>query len=582
MGGFHRVQKGEMMKKSVHSFVKAAVAGLLAIGGALAGFSCSPAPEYDVVIRNGTVYDGSGQPPFVGDIAIKNDTVALIGSAQTARGKIEIDATGLAVSPGFINMLSWANETLIHDGRSESDIRQGVTLEVFGEGESMGPLNAEMKKEMLERQSDIKYPVEWTSLSEYLDFMVKRGVSPNIASFVGAATVRVHVVGYDNRAPKAHELEQMKALVREAMEGGALGVGSALIYAPGTYAKTEELVELCKVASSVGGMYISHLRSEGNGLLEAFDEFLRIAREANIPAELYHMKQSGEKNWSKFTPLVAKIEAARQSGLKITANMYTYTAGATGLDAAMPPWVQEGGLSEWIKRLKDPSVRQKVLQEMRTPTKAWENLLLAAGTPEKALLVGFRQDSLKYLTGKSLADVAKLRGKSAEETAMDLVIDDDSRVGTVYFLMTEENVKKQITLPWMSFGSDEGSLAPEGIFLKYNPHPRAYGNFARLLGKYVREEKLIPLEEAIRRLTSLPASNLRIAGRGMIRPGAFADVVVFDPATVSDHATFENPHQYSTGVVHVFVNGTQVLKDGAHTGAKPGRVVRGPGWKKGV
>ena len=581
MGGFHRVQEGEMMRKPLQ-ITAMAFGSLLAFGGALVGLSCSTGSEYDVVIRNGAIYDGSGNPPFVGDLVIKNDTVALVGKAGDLRGNIEIDATGMAVSPGFINMLSWANETLIQDGRSESDIRQGVTLEVFGEGESMGPLNAEMKKEILDRQSDIKYPVEWTSLSEYLDFMVKRGVSPNIASFVGAATVRVHALGYENRAPTADELERMKALVRESMEGGAMGVGSALIYAPGTYAKTEELVELCKVASSYGGMYISHLRSEGNGLLEALDEFLQIAREASIPAEIYHMKQSGEKNWAKLGPLVARIEAARQSGLRITANMYTYTAGATGLDAAMPPWVQEGGLTKWINRLKDPSLRRRVLQEMRTPTKAWENLLLAAGTPDKALLVGFRQDSLKYLTGRSLAEVAMLRGKSAEETAMDLVIDDDSRVGTVYFLMTEGNVKKQITLPWVSFGSDEGSLAPEGPFLKYNPHPRAYGNFARLLGKYVREEKLVPFAEAVRRLTTLPASNLGITSRGLLRPGAFADVVVFDPAAVSDHATFQSPHQYSTGVLHVFVNGTQVLKDGAHTGAKPGRVVRGPGWRKGM
>jgi len=581
MGGFHRVQEGEMMRKPLQ-ITAMAFGSLLAFGGALVGLSCSTGSEYDVVIRNGAIYDGSGNPPFVGDLVIKNDTVALVGKAGDLRGNIEIDATGMAVSPGFINMLSWANETLIQDGRSESDIRKGVTLEVFGEGESMGPLNAEMKKEILDRQSDIKYPVEWTSLSEYLDFMVKRGVSPNIASFVGAATVRVHALGYENRAPTADELERMKALVRESMEGGAMGVGSALIYAPGTYAKTEELVELCKVASSYGGMYISHLRSEGNGLLEALDEFLQIAREASIPAEIYHMKQSGEKNWAKLGPLVARIEAARQSGLRITANMYTYTAGATGLDAAMPPWVQEGGLTKWINRLKDPSLRRRVLQEMRTPTKAWENLLLAAGTPDKALLVGFRQDSLKYLTGRSLAEVAMLRGKSAEETAMDLVIDDDSRVGTVYFLMTEGNVKKQITLPWVSFGSDEGSLAPEGPFLKYNPHPRAYGNFARLLGKYVREEKLVPLAEAVRRLTTLPASNLGITSRGLLRPGAFADVVVFDPAAVSDHATFQSPHQYSTGVLHVFVNGTQVLKDGAHTGAKPGRVVRGPGWRKGM
>jgi len=511
---------------------------------------------------------------------IKNDTIALIGNAENLRGSVELDAKGLAVSPGFINMLSWANESLIHDGRSESDIRQGVTLEILGEGESMGPVNPGMKKEMLERQTDIKYPIEWTTLAGYLEFLVQRGVSTNVASFVGAATVREHVLGYENRAPNEKELEQMRALVREAMEGGALGVGSALIYAPGFYAKTAELIEICKVASSYGGIYISHLRSEGNGLLEAVDELLQIAREANIPTEIYHLKQSGKVNWGKFDALVTKIEAARSAGMQITADMYTYTAGATGLDAAMPPWVQEGGLIEWVKRLKDPSIRRKVMQEMRTPTKAWENLMLAAGSPGKVLLIGFRQDSLKYLTGKTLAEVAAMRGKSPEETAMDLVIDDDSRVGTIYFLMTEENVKKQIALPWVAFGSDEGSFAPEGPFLKSNPHPRAYGNFARLLGKYVREEKIIPLEEAIRRLTSLPASNLKIRDRGVLRPGAFADVVVFDPATVADHATFDNPHQYSTGVVHVFVNGTQVLKNGEHTGAKPGMVVRGPGWKK--
>jgi N-acyl-D-amino-acid deacylase len=553
---------------------------LLVFAAATVCLTCSRPPEYDVVLRGGTIYDGLGGAPFTGDIAIKNDTIALVGSAGNLRGKIEIDVRGLAVSPGFINMLSWANESLIHDGRSESDIRQGVTLEVMGEGESMGPVNPAMKKEMVERQTDIKYPIEWTTLSGYLEFLVKRGISTNVASFVGAATVREYILGYENRAPRQQELEQMRALVREAMEGGALGIGSALIYAPGYYAKTDELVELCKVASSYGGTYISHIRSEGNGLLEAVDELLRISREAGIPAEIYHLKQSGKANWGKYDALVAKIEAARSSGMLITADMYTYTAGATGLDAAMPPWVQEGGLIEWIKRLKDPSIRKKVVQEMRTPTKAWENLMLAAGSPAKVLLIGFRQDSLKYLTGKTLEEVAKMRGKSPEETAMDLIIDDDSRVGTIYFLMTEDNVKKQIALPWVSFGSDEGSFAPEGPFLQSNPHPRAYGNFARLLGKYVRDEKIIPLEDAVRRLTSLPASNLRIHGRGVLRPGAFADVVVFDPATVSDHATFEKPHQYSTGVIQVFVNGKQVLKNGEHTGAKPGMVVRGPGWKK--
>jgi N-acyl-D-amino-acid deacylase len=492
---------------------------------------------------------------------------------------VEIDAHGLDVAPGFINMLSWSNESLIEDGRSQSDIRQGVTLEVMGEGESMGPLNDAMKKDMQERQGDIKYKVEWTTLSEYLEYLTHRGISTNVASFVGAATVREYVLAYENRPPNAAELDQMRKLVRDAMEGGALGVGSALIYAPGFYAKTDELIEFCKVASSYGGMYISHIRNEGNGLLEAIDELIRISKEANIPAEIYHLKESGKSNWTKIDGVIRKIEDAQRSGMKISADMYTYTAGATGLDASMPPWVQEGGVEKWIGRLKDPATRRRVITEMRTPTSQWENLLLGAGTPKNVLLVGFRQDSLKYLTGKTLAEVATLRRKSAEETAMDLVIDDDSRVGTIYFLMDEENVKKQIALPWVSFGSDEASLAPEGAFLKSNPHPRAYGNVARLLGKYVRDEKVIPLEEAIRRLTSFPAGNLKIKDRGKLQAGFYADVVVFDPARISDPATYEKPHQYAAGMVDVFVNGKQVLKNGEHTGAKPGMVVRGPGWK---
>ncbi|MBF8295572.1 MAG: N-acyl-D-amino-acid deacylase [Bacteroidetes bacterium] len=552
---------------------------LLLIACSIFLLTCSRAPEYDVIIRGGTVYDGTGNAPVVTDVAIKGDKVVAVGALPDARGAYEIDAHGLAVAPGFINMLSWANESLIEDGRSQSDIRQGVTLEIFGEGESMGPLNPSMKKEMQERQGDIKYTVEWTTLREYLEYLVRRGVSTNVASFVGAATIREYALGYDNRAPNAEELERMRTLVRGAMEDGALGVGSALIYAPGYYAKTDELIELCKVASSYGGMYISHLRSEGNGLLEAIDELLRISKEAKIPAEIYHLKESGKSNWGKIDTVIQKVEAAQSEGLNISANMYTYTAGATGLDASMPPWVQEGGVVEWIKRLKDPATRRRVVQEMRTPTKQWENLLLAAGTPKNVLLVGFRQDSLRYLTGKTLADVATVRHKTPEETAMDLVIDDDSRVGTIYFLMSEENVKKQIALPWVSFGSDEGSLAPEGVFLKSNPHPRAYGNVARLLGKYVRDEKIIPLEEAIRRLSSFPAEKLKIRDRGALRAGCFADVVVFDAAKIADFATFEKPHQFSTGMIHVFVNGKQVLKNGDHTGAKPGMVVLGPGVK---
>jgi len=541
--------------------------------------SCSRAPEFDVIIRGGTVYDGSGKVPVIADVAIKGNRIVSVGTLKGARGIQEIDASGLAVAPGFINMLSWANESLIEDGRSQSDIRQGVTLEVMGEGESMGPLSPGMKKEMEDRQGDIKYKVEWTTLREYLDFLVRRGIATNAASFVGAATIREYAVGYENRAPNAEELELMRRLVRQSMEEGALGVGSALIYAPGYYAKTDELIELCKVASSYGGMYISHIRNEGNGLLEAIDELLQISKEAKIPAEIYHLKESGKLNWGKIDAVIRKVEEARKAGQRITADMYTYTAGATGLDASMPPWVQEGGMDKWIKRLKDPSTRRRVTQEMQTPTNKWENLFLAAGTPKNVLLVGFRQDSLKYLTGKTLEDVAALRHKSAEETAMDLVIDDDSRVGTIYFLMAEENVKKQITLPWVSFGSDEASLAPEGVFLKSNAHPRAYGNVARLLGKYVRDEKTIPLEEAIRRLSSFPAENLKIRERGLLRSGYYADVVVFDAARIADHATFEKPHQYATGMVHVFVNGIQVLKDGEHTGAKPGMVVTGPGSK---
>ena len=545
----------------------------------LAAACADQSAEFDTIIRNGTVYDGSGAAGVQADVGIIGDSVAAVGDLKSARAETEIDATGKAVAPGFINMLSWATESLIHDPKSQSDIRQGVTLEVMGEGESMGPWNDAMKKTNKELQADIKYDIGWTTLGEYLNYIEKKGIATNVASFIGATTVRIHELGYADRAPTAEELERMRGLVRTAMEEGALGIGSSLIYAPAFYAKTEELIALNQEAGKYGGMYISHMRSEGNQLLEAVDELIRIAREANVPAEIYHLKAAGQQNWGKMDQVFAKVEAAQKEGLKITADMYTYPAGATGLDAAMPPWVQEGGLREWIKRLKDPAIRARVINEMKTPTNAWESLYLAAGSPEKVLLVAFKQDSLKHLTGKSLAEVAKLRGKSPEETAMDLVIADDSRVGTVYFLMSEDNIKKQIAKPWVSFDSDAESLAPEGVFLKSNPHPRAYGNFARLLGKYVRDEKVIPLEEAIRRLTTLPATNMKLKRRGALKPGYHADVVVFDPATIRDHATFDKPHQYSTGVQHVFVNGVQVLKDGEHTGATPGRVVRGPGWK---
>lgn len=549
------------------------------LAGILLFSACSSPQTYDVLIKNGQIVDGSGTASFVGDVGINADTIAAIGDLQDAKGKLEIDATGLVVAPGFINMLSWAVESLIEDGRSISDIKQGVTLEVFGEGNSMGPWNEEMKNEELKMQSDIKFPINWTSLSEYLDFLVEKGISTNVASFIGATTVRIHELGYEDRAPTPEELESMKKLVRQAMEEGALGVGSSLIYAPAFYASTEELIELCKVAAEYDGMYISHMRSEGGRLLESLDELIRIADEADIRAEVYHLKMSGQDNWGKFDAVVAKIDSARAAGLEVTTDMYNYVAGATGLDASMPPWVQEGGYNKWAERLQDPAIRKQVLKEMSTQTNEWESLMQAVEGPEKIILVGFKNDSLKYLTGKTLAEVAAMRNLSPEETAMDLVVQDGSRVGTIYFLMSEENVKKQIALPYMSFGSDAGSYSIEGVFLKSSYHPRAFGNFSRILGKYVRDEKVIPLEEAIYKLTSLPASNLKIKKRGALKEGFFADLAIFDPNEIQDHATFEEPMQYATGMMHVFVNGTQVLKEGEHTGAFPGQVVKGPGFK---
>jgi N-acyl-D-amino-acid deacylase len=540
--------------------------------------ACAGEPDHDVVIRGGMLYDGTGAPPAAGGVAIRGDSIVRVGDVDGLRGRTEVDAGGLAIAPGFINMLSWATESLLHDGRAQSDVRQGVTLEVFGEGWSMGPLNDAMKEQMLREQGDIRYDVAWTTLAEYLEHLERRGVSVNVASFIGATTVRIHELGHADRAPSADELARMQDLVRLAMRDGALGVGSSLIYAPAFYADTDELVALVRAAAEHGGMYISHMRSEANRLLEAVDELVRIARDADAPAEIYHLKAAGQANWGKLEDVIRKVEAARADGLRITANMYTYTAGATGLDAAMPPWVQEGGYDAWAARLRDPATRARVIREMRTPTDAWENLLLLAGSPDRAILVGFKADSLKRLTGRTLADVAAERGQSPEETAIDLVIRDGSRVGTVYFMMSEDNVRRQIALPWMSFGSDAEALAPEGEFLLSNPHPRAYGTFARLLGRYVRDEGVIPLEEAVRRLTTLPAANLGLRRRGRLAAGYHADVVIFDPATIADHATFERPHQYATGVRDVFVNGVPVLRDGEHTGATPGRVVRGPGW----
>ena len=540
--------------------------------------SARPPASYSVLIKGGTIYDGSGGEPYRGDVALKGDRIVYVGPRAPGRALRTVDASGKAVAPGFINMLSWAVESLIVDGRAMSDLMQGVTLEVFGEGNSMGPLTPEMKRLSVQRQDDIKYPIRWTSLAEYLDYLQRKGVSPNVASFIGATTVRVHELGEKDVDPTPEQLKRMQALVRNAMKEGAMGVGSSLIYAPANYAETPELIAITREAGKCGGMYISHMRSEANKLNEAIDELIAISRESGAPAEIYHFKQAGQPNWAKFDSAVAQVEKARGEGLKITADMYTYTAGATGLDAAMPPWVQSGGLEAWIERLKDPATRAKVIAEMRSPQTDWENLMRLTGSPDRVLFLGFKSAKLKPLTGKTLAEVAKMRGTSPEDTAIDLVIEDGSRVGTAYFLMNDDNVKRGTALPWMSFGSDEGGPAPEGVFLKSNSHPRAYGNVARLLGHYVRDEKSTSLASAVRRLTELPASNLKVRRRGSLKPGYYGDVVLFDPATVADHSTFEKPHQLATGVSDVFVNGVQVVRGGKHTGAKPGRVVRGLGW----
>ena len=535
---------------------------------------------FDVIIKGGTVYDGTGEEGHVADVAIRGDRIVGVGDFASAGPKKTIDARGLAVAPGFINMLSWSNESLIQDGRSQSEIRQGVTTEIMGEGESMGPLNDRMKTRLVREQTDIKFEIKWNTLAEYLHYLEKRGISCNVASFIGATTVREYVVGLEDKQPTPAQLDQMRELVRKEMEAGALGIGTSLIYPPAFYAKTEELIELCKVAAKYQGKYISHMRSEGNQLFQGLDEVIRISREAGIPAEVYHIKAAGQKNWPKEDELLERIEAAQKEGLKIRANMYTYTAAGTGLDACLPPWTEDGGYPALFKRLRDPAMREKIAAEVRIDSDAWENLYLAAGSPEKILLVGFKSEKLKPLTGKSLAEVAKMRSKDPIETIMDLISEDESRIGTIYFVMSEENVKKELAKPWISFGSDEASQAPEGVFLKSNPHPRAYGNFARVLGKYARDEKVITLPEAVRRLSALPATNLGLDDRGFIQDGMFADVVVFDPATIADRATFNKPHQYAVGMKHVFVNGVQVLKDGEHTGAKPGRALAGPGELK--
>ena len=537
----------------------------------------SAAPEYDIIIRGGTVYDGLGGTPFVGDVAINGDRIIAIGDLDGASAHQEIDAAGKAVSPGFINMLSWATAPLIADGRGMSDLMQGVTLEVMGEGWSMGPWNDRLKAHHLARQGDIKYDIEWTSLGEYMEYLTTKGISPNVASYVGATTVRIHEIGFDNRKASEDQLAGMQNLVRNAMREGALWVGSSLGYAPANFADTDELIALVSAAAEFGGAYISHIRSESNWLVESVTELIGIARATGVPAEIYHLKASGKQHWHKLDGVLEMIEAAREEGLAITADIYTYNASATGLNYSMPLWVQEGGHDAWVARLKDPDIRAKVFHEMTTNNSDWDNAYMQVG-PENILLLGFKTDRLKPLIGKWLSEVAEERGTHPAETAIDLVIEDDHRVDVSYFGMTEDNIRKKMEQPWVSFGSDEEASAMEGVFLLSNNHPRAFGTFARVLGKYSRDEGIISLEEAVRRMTSLPAANIQIRERGQLKEGFYADVVVFDPATVTDHATFPDPHQYATGVEQVLVNGVRVIQDGEHTGATPGRVVRGPGW----
>jgi N-acyl-D-amino-acid deacylase len=548
---------------------------LCAYGPAIAG----AAERYDLLIRNGVVYDGSGGAPQRVDVAVRGDRiVALLPAGQRAEATQVLDAKGRAVAPGFINVLSWATESLIADGRGVSDTKQGVTLEIFGEGWSMGPVNDRMKADALKQQGDIRYDIAWTTLGGYLEYLQQRGITPNVASFVGATTVRIHELGEDDVDPTPEQLARMQALVRQAMREGALGVGSSLIYPPAAFADTRELIALAKAAGESGGGYISHMRSEADRFLEAIDETISIARATGQRAEAYHLKAAGEKNWPKMQQAIDRIAAARSQGQQVSADMYVYTAGATGLTASLPPWVQAGGHDAMIRRLKDPAIRARVIAEMRDPDVPWENLRLLAGSDERLLLIEFRSDALKPLSGKTLAAIARERGTSPEDTAIDLIIEDNHRIGSAYFLMSEENIERGLKQPWVSLGSDAESSAPEGVFLKSSTHPRAYGNIARFLGHYVRDRKLMPLEEGIHRLSGLPAANWKLKDRGCLQVGCYADLVVFDPAAIAERATYDKPQQYATGVSEVFVNGVQVLRDGEHTGATPGRVVRGPGW----
>lgn len=536
-------------------------------------------PDYDILLRNGTIYDGSGAQPLRGDLAIHGDKIAAVGSLGKASAAQTIDLDGLAVAPGFINMLSWATESLIADGRSISDIKQGVTLEVMGEGTSMGPLNDEMKRsrDTILSIADIDYDIEWTTLGEYLEFLERKGVAANVASFVGSATLRVHAAGYDDRPVTASEMAAMKSLLHQAMQEGAMGMSAALIYPPAAYQTTEELIELCRVVAQYNGMYITHLRSEGSQFLEALDEMIHIMRQSGAAGEVYHLKAAGRQNWPKMEAAIAKIEEARAEGLPLTADMYTYPYGGTGLTSCIPVWAHDGGFPKLIERLKDSQIRQKIKAEMALPSDEWENMFYENGA-DGILLAGFARPELRHYQGKTLRQVMAARGASAADTVIDLLIEDNSRIFTLYFSMSEDNLRRQIQLPWVSFCSDAGSIASEGVFLSYHPHPRAYGSFARVLGKYVRDEGLITLPEAVRRLSGFAADNLKLKQRGYLRRGYFADIAVFDPAKVQDYAAPGDPHQYSEGMAHVFVNGVQALEDGEPTGRLPGRVVRGPGW----
>jgi len=536
------------------------------------------AENYDVLIRNGNIYDGTGAPPYQADIAVKGDQVVGIGDFEHQSAELEIDATGLAVAPGFFNLLSHAHLSLLTDGRAMSDVFQGITFEVLSEA-SLSPLTDATAEFWAQLFSEEDVELDWRTVGDYLEKVENSGVAPNFGMFVSAATVRINVLGMDDVDPTPEQLEKMKAMVGQAMRDGALGLTTALIYAPGTYAETEELIELARVAGQYGGIYTAHMRSEANQLIEAIDETLRIGQEAGLPVKIHHLKAGGKPNWEKMDVAIAKINALRAQGVPVTADMYTYVAGATGLDASMPTWVQAGGYEKWAERLQDPEIRARVKAEMAVNAEDWENLGFLAG-PDGMILVGFENPELKdkYM-GKTLAEIASSRGQDYRDTIIDLVIEDGSRVGTVYFLMSEENLAKQIRQPWVMFGSDADAPAAEGKTLEEGAHPRTYGNTARLLGKYVREEQIITLQEAVRRLTLLPAETLSIPARGRLAPGYFADVAIFDPALVGDHSTFNKPHQYSSGMIYVLVNGIPVVSQGEHTGATPGRAVHGPGYQ---